>query len=293
MVRARYCTTASEKPLTVSRSCSCLIGTATCSPLPPLVFRKDGRPSSVKYAHQASCLLHVLPRNAFARVEVEDHPIGTLDPVFRCVPAVILDDVHLRAADQTFGLGDHRHCRVARIEIRVEPFDAGDTAFVQVLQEEQPVRDAVRCAQQRYRASLHPPPCLLARIALPDIGLGLPAYDVRDVAMILGGAKVLCAAVAGVGARMPAPAIWRVLAPDDDRAEHFIKPLAVMNVGPGHDDRQRDATAVHQQVTCMIGETTCTVSPFMIGAQAFGLRRSSVFGRMPICCIMPSESHQC
>ena len=66
--------------------------------------------------------------------------------------------------------------------------------------------------------------------------------------MILNGAKVLRAAVAGVGAQMLAPAIRRILAIDHDRVEHLVEPFAVMNVGPGHDDRQRNATAVHQQV---------------------------------------------
>ena len=61
-------------------------------------------------------------------------------------------------------------------------------------------------------------------------------------------AQVLGAAIAGVGAQMLASANGRALALDDDGAEHSVQSLAVIDVGRGHDDRQRDATAVHQQM---------------------------------------------
>src|SRR5438045_7588594 len=93
-----------------------------------------------------------------------------------------------------------------------------------------------------------PAPCLLVRVALLDVGFSAPIDDVRDVAVVLDGAKVLLTAVACVGTQMLASSIRRILARDDDGSEHFVQPLAVMDVGPGHDERQRDATAVHQQV---------------------------------------------
>ena len=86
------------------------------------------------------------------------------------------------------------------------------------------------------------------RIALLDVSLRAPIDDVMDVAVMLDGAKVLRAAVARVGAQMLASPKWRGLALDDDGGEQLVKPLAIMDVGPGHDERQRDVTAVHQEV---------------------------------------------
>jgi hypothetical protein len=60
--------------------------------------------------------------------------------------------------------------------------------------------------------------------------------------------KMLCAPVARVCAQVFVSPVGRVFALDDNSAEHCIKPLAVMDVGPAHDERQRDATAVHQQM---------------------------------------------
>lgn len=47
---------------------------------------------------------------------------------------------------------------------------------------------------------------------------------------------------------MFAAPVRRILALDHGAGEHRIELLAVMYVGPCHDERQRDATAVHQQV---------------------------------------------
>jgi len=55
-------------------------------------------------------------------------------------------------------------------------------------------------------------------------------------------------AVARVGAQVLASSLRRVLTLDHNGGEHFIQSLAVMNVRHGHDERQRDGTAVHQQV---------------------------------------------
>ena len=57
------------------------------------------------------------------------------------------------------------------------------------------------------------------------------------------------AAVSGVGAQMlAAPERW-LLPLDDERSQHRVKPGDVMDVGRGHDERQLDATTVHQQMT--------------------------------------------
>src|SRR5438552_407596 len=55
----------------------------------------------------------------------------------------------------------------------------------------------------------------------------------------------------GIGHRrtevLAAPRAWR-LALNHDGLQHGIELRDVMLIGPGHDERQRDATAVHQQV---------------------------------------------
>gem|GEM_PF-1323719 len=94
----------------------------------------------------------------------------------------------------------------------------------------------------------NPAPRLFVRIAPQDVSFATPANDVRDVAVLLNGAKVLDPTVARVGAQMFVSSTGRVLALDDDGAKDVIKPLAVVDVGPAHDERQRDATTVHQQV---------------------------------------------
>ncbi len=86
---------------------------------------------------------------------------------------------------------------------------------------------------------------LLLRVASLDVSFRAAIDDMRDIAVVLDGSQVLRAAVARVGAQMFVSTMWRVLALDNDGGEHFIKLLAVMDVGPGHDERQRDATAVH------------------------------------------------
>jgi hypothetical protein len=39
--------------------------------------------------------------------------------------------------------------------------------------------------------------------------------------------------------------VGRILAFNDNAAEHRIKPLGTVHIGPAHDERQRDTTSVH------------------------------------------------
>lgn len=84
---------------------------------------------------------------------------------------------------------------------------------------------------------------------LLGLRFGASTDDVRDVAVVFNRAKVLCSSVAGVSAQMLVSPLRRVPALDDDGGENIVESLAVMNVGPAHDERQRDATTVHQQMT--------------------------------------------
>ena len=98
-------------------------------------------------------------------------------------------------------------------------------------------------------ANLHDPAAsLVLWIAALARCLLLAAHHMRNVAMPLHRLRVLCAGVCGIGAQMFAATPRRVRPLDHDGIEHQLETFAVMHVGPGHDERQRDATPVHQQV---------------------------------------------
>ena len=132
----------------------------------------------------------------------------------------------------------------------------------------------------------HPAPCLVHRIAPFGVGFLAPVNDMRDVTMVLDGAKVFGAAIARVGAQMFAAPVRRVLALDDTGGEHLVKPLAVRDVGSGHDDRQPDATAVHQQVALAAFFRSVGFSPAACCASgAFIIAPSTLCQRQPMHCI--------
>ncbi len=94
----------------------------------------------------------------------------------------------------------------------------------------------------------HPSPGLLGRLTSLGVRLYASVDGVRDVAVRFDDAKVVCPSVSGVGAQMlAAPNRW-ALALDHDGVRHFMDTLAIIDVGSGHDERQRDATAVYQQM---------------------------------------------
>ena len=71
----------------------------------------------------------------------------------------------------------------------------------------------------------------------------------RDVAVRFDDLQCPPAFVAGIGTQMLAAPDGRALALDHDRLQHLIELRDVMLIGSGHDERQRDARAVHQQVS--------------------------------------------
>jgi len=95
----------------------------------------------------------------------------------------------------------------------------------------------------------NPAASLLERIAALACRLLFATHHVGDVAMALHRLFVLCTGVPSIGAEMFASALRRVRPLHHDGIENLLKALAVMHVGPGHDERQRDATPVHQQMT--------------------------------------------
>ena len=95
----------------------------------------------------------------------------------------------------------------------------------------------------------HPAARFPARLPLLGVGFLAPVYDVRDVAVPFDDPQQLGAAITRIGAQVLAAALGGHRALDRDFLEDLLQPLAVMHVRRGHDDRQRDATPVHQQVT--------------------------------------------
>jgi len=94
----------------------------------------------------------------------------------------------------------------------------------------------------------HPASCLLGRVAPLGIGLLATINDVRNVAVRFDDLQRGPASVTCIGTQvLAAPRAGR-LALDHDGLQHGIELRDVMLIGPGHDERQRDATAVHQQV---------------------------------------------
>ena len=89
----------------------------------------------------------------------------------------------------------------------------------------------------------------LRRVSPLGLGLRASAHDVRDIAMRFDDLQCAPASVAVAGAKvLAASSAWR-LSLDHDRAKHRIELGDVMSIRPGHDERQRDATTVHQQVS--------------------------------------------
>lgn len=95
----------------------------------------------------------------------------------------------------------------------------------------------------------NPAPRLLLGVA-PFVVCLLASIDhVRNVAMVQDDLHGRLASIARVCTQMLAASLRRFLALDHDGLKHRINLGDVVLIGPGHDDRQRDATPVHQQVT--------------------------------------------
>src|SRR6185369_16800536 len=144
MVRARCCTMAWEKSLTVSQSNCRRIGTTTCRPLPPLVLRKPANPSSVRKpwtSCAASCIWrHCTPSP------------GSRSNVMRSgLPMAVFTPFQEWNSITFICGGDFQHRRMARKEGRVELLDARHPIALRVLLEEQLAADARGRAYQRDR----------------------------------------------------------------------------------------------------------------------------------------------
>ena len=123
--------------------------------------------------------------------------------------------------------------------------EAEETAFELFIPHEQ----FAKAIEPAMRDLHHPAPGALR--GMPPLLVGfLPApFDVGNVAMFFNGAKRRSTGIASIGTQMLAASLrWCGTLHRDGIKDHGN--LAdIMSVCPGYDDRQRDATAVHQQVT--------------------------------------------
>src|SRR5450631_715426 len=97
---------------------------------------------------------------------------------------------------------------------------------------------------------LHNPPSGSLR-RVPPLLLGfLPApFDMGNVAVLFNGRPRRLASIASIGTQVLAASLRRRGTLHHDGVEDGSKLADIMSVCPGHDDRQRDATTVHQQMT--------------------------------------------
>ena len=95
----------------------------------------------------------------------------------------------------------------------------------------------------------HPSSRLLFGVAPLDVRLRASIDHVRDVAMVQDDLHCRFASIACVGTQVLVAPLWRCLATDHDGLKHRIDLGDIVLIGPGHDDRQRDATPVHQQMS--------------------------------------------
>ena len=99
-------------------------------------------------------------------------------------------------------------------------------------------------------AHLHDPAARLALgVALFGLGFCAAVNNVCDVAMPFNDAQQLGTSVTRVCTQMLAAPLCGHGPLDDDVFQDLLQLFAVIDVRPGHDDRQRDATPVYQQMT--------------------------------------------
>ena len=94
----------------------------------------------------------------------------------------------------------------------------------------------------------HPAARLLLRVFPLLLSFALAADHMRDVAVRQDHLHRLVATVARIGAQVFVTALFGRGFLDDDGLKHRLDLRHIVHVGPGDDQRQRDATPVHQQV---------------------------------------------
>ena len=94
----------------------------------------------------------------------------------------------------------------------------------------------------------NPAPCLLLGVSFEFISFLPSSFDMGDVAMLLNDLERGCSCVTSVSTQMLVPSDGWVGTIDHDGIKHCLNLRHIMPIGSCHDERQRDATPVHQQV---------------------------------------------
>ncbi len=93
-----------------------------------------------------------------------------------------------------------------------------------------------------------PSPCFLLRIAPFEFSFCPTVDDMSDVSTVLDSPKTGDVTIPGISTEMFVSAKRWIIPLDGDGIEHFFEAFMIIDIGSGHDDRQRDATTVHQEV---------------------------------------------
>ena len=94
----------------------------------------------------------------------------------------------------------------------------------------------------------HPAPGLLRGVTREFVSFLSSSFDMGNVAMRRNGFQRRCAGIACIGTQMLVTPAGRTGTLDHDGLKHSFQLRDIMSVGAGHDERQRDATTVHQQM---------------------------------------------
>lgn len=95
----------------------------------------------------------------------------------------------------------------------------------------------------------NPSPRFLCRVSAFVADFLAAAFDVGNVAVGLDDAQSRSAGIACVGAQMLATPLGCRRAREHEGIQHRLQLTDVMSVGAGHDQRQRNATTVYQQMS--------------------------------------------
>ncbi len=94
-----------------------------------------------------------------------------------------------------------------------------------------------------------PTSCLLLRGSLEFLGFLPSSFDMGDVAMLRNDLQGGSSCISSVSTQVLVPSDRRTGSLNHDGIKNCRQLRSVMPIGSGHDERQRDATPVHQKVT--------------------------------------------
>jgi hypothetical protein len=112
-----------------------------------------------------------------------------------------------------------------------------------------PHEQLAKAVEPAMRNLHNPPPGSLRRMLPFLFGFLSAPFNVGNIAVFFNDAQRRNAGIASIRAQVLAAPLCRFGAPYRDAIQNRCKLTDIMSVSSGHDDRQRDATTVHQQVS--------------------------------------------